>query len=180
MPAGTASGHFTALGYHAHWCPTTTSVLTGARHRLATANFLSLVKHFVPRPFPLPKPVYLLMPCSHRSPIRWLRDQAHPSIRRCGCVACYRVAWMLYMSTRKGQYQALGLEICGQVHPTPRPSNNTRSTENTRIGAICVSVSTPPNFRFDAPSFLTKNGILNIVQQLGPNTKNLDRAGLQT
>ena len=32
-----------------------------------------------------------------------------------------------------------------------------------------------PNFRFDAPSFLTKNGIINIVKQLGPNTKNVDR-----
>ena len=30
-----------------------------------------------------------------------------------------------------------------------------------------------PNFRFDAASFLTKNGVLNIVEQLSPNTKNL-------
>ena len=33
---------------------------------------------------------------------------------------------------------------------------------------------TSPNFRFDTPSFLTKNGILNIVNLLGRNTKNLD------
>ena len=32
-----------------------------------------------------------------------------------------------------------------------------------------------PNFWFGAASFLTKNGILNIVEQLGPNTKNLVR-----
>ena len=32
-----------------------------------------------------------------------------------------------------------------------------------------------PNLWFDPASFLTKNGILNIAEQLGLNTKNLDR-----
>ena len=32
-----------------------------------------------------------------------------------------------------------------------------------------------PNFRFEAASLLTKNGILDIVEQLGPNPENLDR-----
>ena len=32
-----------------------------------------------------------------------------------------------------------------------------------------------PNFRFEAASFLTKNGGLDIVERLGPDTKNLDR-----
>ena len=36
------------------------------------------------------------------------------------------------------------------------------------------TVIASPDFRFDAASFLTKNGTLDIVQQLGPNTKNLD------
>ena len=40
---------------------------------------------------------------------------------------------------------------------------------------IFFTMITSPNFHFDAPSFLTKNGIINIVRQLGPNAKNLAR-----
>ena len=36
-----------------------------------------------------------------------------------------------------------------------------------------------PNFRFDPPSFLTKNGIVNIVKQLGLNPKTLIGVGGQ-
>ena len=37
------------------------------------------------------------------------------------------------------------------------------------------TVIVSPKFHFDAASFLTKNGILNIVEQFDRNTENLDR-----
>ena len=38
-----------------------------------------------------------------------------------------------------------------------------------------LTLITSPNLCFDAPSFLTKNGTIDIAKQLGPTTKNLDR-----
>ena len=61
-------------------------------------------------------------------------------------------------------------------HQKPKPPNDTKSLENAQTGHdFPPTVIASPNVRFDAASFLTKNSVLNIVEQLGPNTKNLDR-----
>ena len=60
-------------------------------------------------------------------------------------------------------------------HPPHKPPVALQIVRTDRARLCALTVVASPDFRFDARVFLTRNGIVNIVRQLGPNTKNLDK-----